>query len=145
MPHVIAPMWLIGKHPRPEPADEVRRPTRQMPKWRIGVEATPLNQPKNVGYCHALHRGVRSSKGKTRMKYAYLMLLLFLCGAAIAQQVQFDYDRSANFAAYKTWQGVDRRPVAPGDQLLDQDIKRAVDAQLAGKGMRRVETGGDLR
>ena len=32
----------------------------------------------------------------------------------------------------------------PGDQLLDQDIKRAVDEQLAGKGLRRVEGGGDL-
>ena len=32
-----------------------------------------------------------------------------------------------------------------GDQLLDQDIKRAVDAQLAGKGLRRVESGGDLQ
>ena len=31
-----------------------------------------------------------------------------------------------------------------GDQLLDQDIKRAVDAQLAAKGLQRVETGGDL-
>ena len=36
------------------------------------------------------------------------------------------------------------RPVQPGDQLLDQDIKRAVDEQLAGKGLRRVESGGDL-
>jgi hypothetical protein len=34
--------------------------------------------------------------------------------------------------------------VQPGDQLLDQDIKRAVDSQLAGKGLRRVESGGDL-
>ena len=32
-----------------------------------------------------------------------------------------------------------------GDQLLDQDIKRAVDEQLAGKGLRRVESGGDLQ
>jgi hypothetical protein len=30
------------------------------------------------------------------------------------------------------------------DQLLDQDIKRAVDAQLAGKGLTKVEKGGDL-
>lgn len=31
-----------------------------------------------------------------------------------------------------------------GDELLDRDIKGAVDEQLAGKGLRRVETGGDL-
>jgi hypothetical protein len=58
--------------------------------------------------------------------------------------VQFDYNRSANFNAYKTYQWVDYSPVQVGDQLLDQDIKRAVDAQLAGKGLRRVESGGDL-
>jgi hypothetical protein len=32
----------------------------------------------------------------------------------------------------------------PDDQLLDQDIKRAVDAQLAEKGLTNVDKGGDL-
>ena len=36
---------------------------------------------------------------------------------AFAQQVHFDYDRSANFSAYKTYQWVDYQPVAAGDQL----------------------------
>jgi len=31
------------------------------------------------------------------------------------------------------------------EQLLDQDIKRAVDEQLAQKGLKKVETGGDLQ
>jgi hypothetical protein len=64
--------------------------------------------------------------------------------AAFAQDVQFDYDRSTDFSAYKTYQWVDYNAVQPGDQILDQNIKRAVDAQLAGKGLRRVESGGDL-
>lgn len=64
--------------------------------------------------------------------------------AAFAQDVQFDYDRSANFNAYKTYQWIDYKGVQVRDQLLDQDIKRAVDAQLTGKGLRRVENGGDL-
>jgi hypothetical protein len=79
------------------------------------------------------------------MKYINLAALIVMSGAAFAQDVQFDYDRSANFSAYKTYQWVDRRPVPAGDQLLDKDIKRSVDEQLAGKGMRRVETGGDLQ
>jgi hypothetical protein len=60
-------------------------------------------------------------------------------------KVHFDYDCSANFGAYKTYQWVERRPLASGDELLDQDIKRAADEQLTGKGLRRVETGGDLQ
>ena len=79
------------------------------------------------------------------MKYVNLAAALFLCSAALPQEVHFDYDRSANFGAYKTYQWLDRRPGASGDQLLDEDIKRAADAQLAGKGLRRVETGGDLQ
>jgi len=79
------------------------------------------------------------------MKFVSLTAAMLLCSAVFAQEVHFDYDRAANFGAYKNWQWVDRRPVASGDQLLDQDIKRAVDEQLAGKGMRRVETGGDLQ
>jgi hypothetical protein len=71
-------------------------------------------------------------------------LAILVCLAAFGQEVQYDYDRSANFNAYKTYQWVDYRAVPVGDQILDQDIKRAVDAQLAGKGLRRVESGGDL-
>ena len=78
------------------------------------------------------------------MKDISLTALLLFGGVAFAQDVQFDYDRSANFSAYKTYQWVDYKRVEIGDQLLDQDIKRAVDEQLAAKGLRRVENGGDL-
>ena len=77
------------------------------------------------------------------MKYINLVALTCLAIVAFAQDVQYDYDRSANFTGYKTYQWVDK-PVDVGDQLLDRDIKRAVDEQLAGKGLRRVESGGDL-
>ena len=78
------------------------------------------------------------------MKYINLTAIVFLGVAAFAQNVQFDYNRSVNFNTYKTYQWVDYKPVQVGDELLDQDIKRAVDEQLAGKSLRRVENGGDL-
>jgi Domain of unknown function (DUF4136) len=78
------------------------------------------------------------------MKLMNLTVLLFVTVAAFAQDVQFDYDRSTNFTAFKTYQWIDMKPVQVGDQLLDSDIKRAVDAQLAAKGLRRVESEGDL-
>ena len=79
------------------------------------------------------------------MKLINLTVLVALGMAAVfAQDVQFDYDRSANFNAYKTYQWVDYKAVQVGDELLDRDIKRAVDEQLAGKGLRRVDSGGDL-
>jgi hypothetical protein len=78
------------------------------------------------------------------MKFITLTAIVCLGVSAFAQDVQFDYNRSANFNTYKTYQWIDYKPVDVGDELLDQDIKRAVDAQLAGKGLRRVESGGDL-
>src|ERR1700680_1251809 len=79
-----------------------------------------------------------------KMKHISLTALILFGVAAFAQEVRFDYDRSANFSAYKTYDWVDYKPVQIGDELMDRDIKRAVDAQLAEKGLRRVESGGDF-
>jgi hypothetical protein len=59
-----------------------------------------------------------------------------------AQHVKTHYDRSANFAQYKTysWEQVKTR------EPLDVDrIKSAVNAALAAKGWTRVESDGDVR
>jgi hypothetical protein len=78
------------------------------------------------------------------MKLISLTGLLFLGIAAPAQEVHFDYDRSTNFSAFQTYQWVDSNSRAT-NQLMDLNIKRAVDSQLAGKGLRRVDSGGDLQ
>jgi len=78
------------------------------------------------------------------MKFTNLTALMCLGLAAFAQNVQFDYDHSANFSGYKTYNWIDYKRVEPSDQLLDLDIKRAIDEQLAGKGLRRVDSDGDL-
>jgi hypothetical protein len=100
--------------------------------------------------------------------------LLFTAAFASGQDVHYNYDRAANFQSYRTYQWVDTQSAPPkldvpaglptppaglpdlpvgrppvgnnisDDQLLDQDIKRAVDAQLAQKGLTKVEKGGDL-
>jgi hypothetical protein len=86
----------------------------------------------------------RKAKEDHKLKYNYLIALVCVTIAGLAQEVHFDYDRSANFIAYKAYRWIDQNPVQPGDQLLDRDIKRAVDEQLAGKGLRRVDSSGDL-
>lgn len=79
------------------------------------------------------------------MPFITTILCMFAC--AHAQDVHYNYDRSANFGAYKTYQWVDLP--GPGgtvpDQLIDQSIKRAVDEQLAQKGLARVEKDADLK
>ena len=72
-----------------------------------------------------------------------LSALLFLVACAYGQDVHYNYDRGANFAAYRTYQWVDLRGRVP-DQLIDRDIKRSVDEQLGQKGLTKVEKDADL-
>jgi len=68
------------------------------------------------------------------------MMLLF-AGKLSAGQVKTDYDRSANFAQYKTysWEQVKTK-----DPLDVDRIKSAVNAALAAKGWTQVDSGGDI-
>ena len=82
------------------------------------------------------------------MKVLTVLLMFLLMVAGIyCQDVHYNYDQATNFAAYKTYQWVDLP--GPGDavpdQLIDLAIKRAVDEQLAQKGLTRVEKDADLR
>lgn len=102
-------------------------------------------------------------------KYLTLIpALFFMIACAFGQDVHYNYVRGTNFSAYKTYQWVDTPSGAPNlpdlpggpppnllsgapgtqgvsdDQLLNQDIKRAVDEQLAQKGLTRVDKNADL-
>src|SRR6202162_6431637 len=68
-------------------------------------------------------------------------LMLLFAGRVSAQQVKTDYDRSANFAQYKTysWEHVKTQ------DALDVDrIKSAVNTALAAKGWTQVDSNGDV-
>jgi hypothetical protein len=78
------------------------------------------------------------------VKLASLLALLFMVAAAYGQDIHFNYDRAANFASYKTYQWVDIPGGMVTDQLLDQNIKRAIDEQLAQKGLTRAQNNADL-
>jgi hypothetical protein len=119
-----------------------------------------------------------------------LPAFLFMISCAFGQEVHYNYDRGANFAAYRTYQWVEipnrapsvdpssapprinlpelppslpsppasfsGAPNFPGatsdirssgseDQLIDQEVKRAVDEQLAQKGLIKVEKNADIQ
>jgi hypothetical protein len=74
----------------------------------------------------------------------FLATFLFMAACAHGQDVHYNYDRSANFAAYKTYQWVEIPGGAVPDQLIDQAIKRAAEEQLAQKGLTRVDNNADL-
>ena len=74
----------------------------------------------------------------------FLAVCLFMATCTYGQDVHYNYDRSANFAAYKTYQWVEIPGGAVPDQLIDQAIKRAAEEQLAQKGLTKVENNADL-
>jgi hypothetical protein len=53
------------------------------------------------------------------MKLISVTGLLCLGTLAIAQDIHFDYDRSANFSTYRTYQWVDSRGGDAPHQLMD--------------------------
>jgi hypothetical protein len=73
-----------------------------------------------------------------------LAAFLLMAACAYGQDVHYNYDRSANFAGYKTYQWVDIPGGSVPDQLVHQAIKQATEEQLALKGLTKVENNADL-
>ena len=65
-------------------------------------------------------------------------LLLTVPGIALAQKTSFDYDKTANFAGYKTYAMRDGAKV--GDPLIDNRIVAAIENELAAKGFTKSDT-----
>ena len=76
-----------------------------------------------------------------RMVLILTGMMFVFAGRLSAQQVKTDYDRSANFAQYKTysWEQVKTK-----DPLFVDRIKSDVHAALAAKGWTEVPSGGDV-
>ena len=63
-------------------------------------------------------------------------------GLALAQKTSYDYDKSANFSAFKTYAFKDGTKV--GQPLIDDRIVAAIEAELAAKGFRKDDANPDV-
>ena len=84
---------------------------------------------------------------KTMMRTRTMVLLsfafIFTVAASrctFAQDVRYNFDRNANFSSYKTYKWVDNPNAQKLSDLADRQFKAAVDAELAKKGLTRVES-----
>jgi hypothetical protein len=68
-----------------------------------------------------------------------IVCLTLLGTMALAQTVTYDYDRTASFAAFRTYAWT--RGTELGDELNHARVVRAIDATLVAKGLVRVEPG----
>jgi hypothetical protein len=68
-----------------------------------------------------------------------VLLLLAGSGFALAQDVRYNFDKDADFSAFKTYKWVVLKDAPKLSDLADKQIKSAVDAELAKKGLTKVE------
>jgi hypothetical protein len=101
--------------------------------------------PISLVSCKRIHAFGENIKGEImkvqRLMFALTAMMFLFAGRSSAQQVKTDYDRSADFAQYKTysWERVKTQ-----DPLYVDRIKNSVNAALAAKGWTQVDSGGDV-
>jgi hypothetical protein len=69
-----------------------------------------------------------------------LVLVLASAGSALAQDVRYNFDKSTNFTALKTYKWVTIKGATQLSDLADRQVKAAVDAELATKGLVKSDT-----
>jgi hypothetical protein len=68
-----------------------------------------------------------------------LALVLASSSSALAQDVRYNFDKEANFAAFKTYKWVELKDANKLSDLVEKQIRDAVDLELAKKGLQRSE------
>ena len=82
------------------------------------------------------------------MKIKNFLFVFFATGClpviAMAQIASYNYAEGVNFGQYKTYEWVDIGGAGVSDSFLDSEIKQAIDAQLAAKGLTKTNQGAQL-
>ena len=65
--------------------------------------------------------------------------VLLATSSAMAQDVRYNFDKDTDFSKFKTYKWVAIKDAAKLDDLLDKQIKAAVDAELSAKGLTKVD------
>jgi uncharacterized protein DUF4136 len=80
----------------------------------------------------------RLNSGVIRIAFE-IGLVLLVCGFTAAQDVKSNYMPGTDFSKFKTYKWVTINGGERPDQIVDQQIKQAVDTQLASKGLTKTD------
>ena len=69
-----------------------------------------------------------------------LAILLAVASSAFAQDVKYNFDKQANFASFKTYKWVAIKGAQPINDIVDKQIKAAIDKELATKGLTKTDS-----
>jgi hypothetical protein len=73
------------------------------------------------------------------LSFVLSVVTLLLAASSVAQDVRYNFDKNADFSKFKTYKWVAIKDADKVNDLVDKQIKDAVDAELATKGLTKVE------
>lgn len=74
-----------------------------------------------------------------RLLFLSVFGLLLITGSVFGQDVRYNFDKNADFSKFKTYKWVTLKDAATVNDLVDKQIKGAVDTELATKGLTKVD------
>ena len=77
--------------------------------------------------------------GKLLSSALVVALLLVTAGTLAAQDVRYNFMPGADFSKYQTYRWVNTGGAHP-DEIMDAEIKQAIDSQLAARGMTKTDS-----
>jgi len=72
-------------------------------------------------------------------QFSIAALLLTIGSIAFAQDVRYNFDKNTDFSQFKTYKWVPMKDAQKVDDLLDKQIKDAIDAELAKKNLTKTD------
>jgi hypothetical protein len=81
-------------------------------------------------------------EGFMSQKLMIVAALVLAPAVLLAQKVSYDYNKSANFAAFKTYAHKNGTPA--GQPLIDQRILAAIETELGAKGLTKADANPDV-
>jgi hypothetical protein len=82
---------------------------------------------------------MRRAEMMTKFLRRSLWVVLLGATTVLAQDVRYNFDKSADFTKYKTYKFVPIKGATPVNDLVDKQIKDALEAQLSQKGLSKVD------
>lgn len=67
------------------------------------------------------------------------VLVLLVAGAALAQDIRYNFDKNADFSKFKTYKWVVLKGATPINDLTERQLKAAVDSELGKKGLSKTD------
>jgi hypothetical protein len=74
-----------------------------------------------------------------KISLIWMAVLLTIATTAFGQDVRYNFDKETDFSKFKTYKWVVIKGATPVDDLVDKQIKAAIDDQLATKGLTKAE------